>query len=74
MEGNKPWIGLASGLVLGHFYLNLELLRLGEIIWLLYSLIPGKLSSQGSSSVRQPLVNHHLHLQRGVVGAGGFVA
>jgi len=45
MERNKPWIGLANGLSFGHFYLNQDLLRLGEIIWLLYDLIQGKLSA-----------------------------
>ncbi|KAK2517456.1 hypothetical protein Q9233_013100 [Columba guinea] len=39
VEGNKPWIELANGSIWGHFYLKLELLRLGEIIWFLDSLI-----------------------------------
>lgn len=38
-------VGLPNGSVLGHFYINLELLRLGEIVWFYYILIQDKPNS-----------------------------
>lgn len=68
-EGEQALVDPPNESILGHFYTNPELLRLGEILCIQDGLLQGKPRSQAS---KLNLASHVFHLQPGAMGGGGF--